>query len=82
MSEKPSTNLTGVVKKVIPSAVPGEPEKAEIAVEQADHLYRELRIENTLTDADGDPVKLKRGAQVEVTVEADPEDTVKTDENS
>jgi len=82
MSEKPSTNLTGVVQKVIPSAVPGEPEKAEIAVEQADHLYRELRIENTLTDADGDPVKLKRGAQVEVTVEADPEDTVKTDENS
>jgi hypothetical protein len=37
-------------------------------------LYREIRIENTLTDENGEPVGLKEGAQVEVTVEADSED--------
>jgi hypothetical protein len=29
-----------------------------------DHRYRELRIENTLTDEHGDDVKLKKGAHV------------------
>jgi len=52
------------------------PEKAEIAVEGADHLYREIRIENTLEDENGNQVKLKAGAQVDVTVEADSKDTV------
>lgn len=52
------------------------PEKAEIAVEGADHLYKEIRIENTLEDEQGRKVKLKEGAQVEVVVEADPKDTV------
>jgi len=64
------------LKKVIPSPHPDLPEKAEIAVEGADELYREIRIENTLTDEKGNEVKLKPGAQVEVTVEADPKDTV------
>jgi hypothetical protein len=32
--------------------------------------YRDLRIENTLTDEHGDEVKLKKGAHVEVTVTA------------
>jgi len=42
---------------------------------QADHLYREIRIENTLTDENGAKVRLKQGAEVEVTVEASPEGT-------
>ncbi len=73
MSEKPSTTLPAVVEKVIKSRTPGEPEKAQITVEGADHLYRELRIENTLTDENGDAVRLKPGAEVEVTIEAPPE---------
>jgi hypothetical protein len=66
----------GTVEKIIKSPFPEVPEKAEIAVEGADHLYREIRIENTLEDENGHKVKLKVGAQVDVTVEADPKDTV------
>jgi hypothetical protein len=75
MSEKPSTTLPGTVEKIIKPITPGDPEKAQIAIEGADHLYREIRIENTLTDENGDKVTLKQGAEVEVTVEAPPEGT-------
>jgi hypothetical protein len=71
MSEKPSTTLPATVERIIKPLVPSEPEKAQISVEGADHLYRELRIENTLTDENGDPVKLKPGAEVEVTIAAE-----------
>jgi hypothetical protein len=75
--EKPSTTLPGVVEKVIKPHDPRDPEKAQIVVEGADHLYREIRIDNTLSDANGEEVALKPGAAVEVTVAADPADTVK-----
>jgi hypothetical protein len=76
MSEKPSATLSATVEKIIKSPHPDEPEKAQIAVEGADHLYREIRIENTLTNEHGEEVSLKPGAQVEVTVEAEPEATI------
>jgi hypothetical protein len=76
MTEKPNTTMPGTVKKIIRPVHPDLPEKAEIAVEGADELYREIRIENTLKDDKGQEVQLKPGAQVEVTVEADPKDTV------
>jgi hypothetical protein len=76
MSEKLSTTLPGTVEKIIKSPSPSEPEKAQIAVEGADHLYREIRIENALTDDNGDKVRLKLGAEVAVRVEADAEATV------
>lgn len=75
MAEKSSTTRPGVVEKIIKPVVPEDPEKAQIAVEGADHLYREIRIENTLIDEKGKEVKLKEGAEVEVIVEADPKDT-------
>jgi hypothetical protein len=71
MNEKPSAILPGTVEKIIKSAIPNEPAKAQIALEGADHLYREIRIDNTLTRENGDEVSLKPGAQVEVTVEAE-----------
>ena len=71
MSEKASTVLQGTVEKIIKSPFPSEPEKAQIAVEGGDELYREIRIDNTLTDENGSEVSLKSGAQVEVTVEAE-----------
>jgi len=81
MTEKSSTILPGTVEKIIKSPYSDEPEKAQISVEGADHLYRELRIDNTLTNENGDEVSLKRGAHVEVTVEAAAEDTsLKIDE--
>jgi hypothetical protein len=75
MSDKLSTTLPATVEKIIKSPSPNVPEKAQITVEGADHLYRELRIENTLINEDGDTVHLKEGAEVEVTIEAEPEDT-------
>jgi hypothetical protein len=70
---KATATLPGKVEKVItPHPGSGEPEKAQIAVEGADHLYREIRVPNTLTDDHGKKVKLKEGADVEVKIEADP----------
>jgi hypothetical protein len=79
MSEKPSTTMSATVEKIIKPAFPADPEKAQIAVHGADQLYRELRIENTLTDENGDKVRLKPGAEVEVTIAADPSATAKPD---
>jgi hypothetical protein len=79
MSDKPTATLPGTVQKIIKPPHPDLPEKAEIAVEGADELYREIRIENTLTDEKGNEVKLKPGATVEVTVEAEPKDVVAKD---
>jgi hypothetical protein len=73
--EKATVTLPGTVEKIIPPLVPTQPEKAQIAVEGAEHLYREIRVENTLQDADGNEVSLKKGATVEVTIAADPEAT-------
>ena len=73
MSEKPSTTLPATVEKIIKSPDPRQPEKAQINIQRgADPLYQEIRIENSLKDENGRPVKLKEGAKVEVTVEATP----------
>ncbi|PYV57050.1 MAG: hypothetical protein DMG90_06210 [Acidobacteria bacterium] len=77
MTEKATATLPGRVEKIIKPMFSSEPEKAQISVEGADHLYREIRIENKLTDENGGEVKLKPGATVDVTVQADPEDTAK-----
>jgi hypothetical protein len=73
--EKVAVTLPGSVEKIIPPILPTEAEKAQIAVEGADDLYREFRIENTLQDPAGNPVALKVGAEVEVTIEAEPDAT-------
>jgi hypothetical protein len=70
MSENPSITLPAVVEKIIPSADPAEPDKAQInIVEGAEPLYQEIRIENVLIDENGEAVELKPGAEVQVTVE-------------
>jgi uncharacterized protein YfaS (alpha-2-macroglobulin family) len=76
MKAKPSMTRPGVVQKILKPGIPGLPEKAEIAVEGADDLYKEIRIENSLTDEKGEEVTLKRGATVDVTIEANANDTV------
>ena len=68
--EQPGTTMPGIVDKIIPSTLPSRSEKAQIAVDGPDRQYRDLRIENTLTDEHGDEVRLKKGAHVEVTVTA------------
>ena len=73
MPKKAKTVKPGKVQKIIRSPYRGVPEKAEIAIEGADELYKEIRIENRLEDANGNNVKLKPGAEVEVAVEAEPD---------
>ncbi len=75
MTENPSVTLPGTVEKIIKPVEPSEAEKAQIAIDGADELYREIRVENSLTDENGNQVRLKKGASVEVTVEAPPEAT-------
>jgi hypothetical protein len=76
MTEKATTIRPGTVQRIIKPPYSGQPEKAEIAVQGADDLYKEIRIENALIDKNGDEVSLKKGAHVEVKIEADPKETV------
>ena len=75
MAHKANATIPAVVEQIIKPPAPGVPEKAQIAIQGADHYYREIRIENSLTDKRGHKVGLKPGAEIEVTVEADPEAT-------
>ena len=68
--ETASVTLPGTVEKVIKSPDPSEPDKAQIVVEGADELYREIRIDNALQNEKGEEVALKPGTDVDVTVEA------------
>jgi hypothetical protein len=73
--KKANVTLPGTVEKIIPAIGDDIPEKAEIKIEGADDLFREVRIENTVIDGQGNPAKLKKGAEVDVTIEADKKDT-------
>jgi hypothetical protein len=76
---KASTKLPGTVEKIIkPHPGSSEPEKAQITVEGADHLYRELRVPNKLVDEDGNKVRLQPGTEVEVKIETDKVETEST----
>lgn len=70
MPENSSVTLPGKVEKIIPAVSRAEPETVQISVESAHHLYRDLRIDNTLTSENGDRVSLKLGSPVEVTISA------------
>jgi hypothetical protein len=76
MSANPAVTMGAKVQKIVKAPDPRIPDKAEIGIDGCDELYRETRIENTLTDADGRRVELKQGARVEVTVEAEAKDTL------
>jgi hypothetical protein len=69
--------LRGAVAKVVKPLLPNQPEKAEIEIDEADDLYREIRVDNELVDEDGEKAALKPGAKVDVILEADSDATVK-----
>lgn len=71
--EKATVTLPGTVEKIIPPVASDQPEKAQISVEGAEHLYKEIRVENVLQDKSGNEVSLKEGAKVDVTIEAEPD---------
>jgi hypothetical protein len=69
---KATTTFPAKVERVIiPHPHSGEPEKAQISLEGADHLYREIRVPNRLIDHNGNKVKLKQGEKIEVTIHAE-----------
>jgi hypothetical protein len=68
--------MLGKVQKVIKPAHPDDSEKAEIHIDEADDLYREVRVENVLENHKGQKVALKPGAEVDVIVEADSSATI------
>lgn len=74
---KKRKKMRGRVEKIIKPVSPMEPEKAQITIPQADDLYREVRVENVLTDESGEKASLKPGAEVDVIVEADSSATMK-----
>lgn len=69
--------MRGTVEKIIKPQLPNQREKAEISIEGADDLYREIRIENVVTGDKGDEAQLKPGAEVDIVVEADSSVTIK-----
>jgi hypothetical protein len=72
IAAQPSVIMPGTVDRIIASLRRSNPEKAQIAVDGAHRPHRNLRIDNTLLDEDGENVKLKKGARVSITVTADP----------
>jgi hypothetical protein len=70
ISEKPKTVMPGTVDKIIQFRTPRSRETAQISI-KGEPRYRELRVENSLTDEHGDEVKLTKGDHVEVTVTAE-----------
>jgi hypothetical protein len=74
---RPWKTVPDVVQKIVESVYPDQAEKIEISISAAEDLFREIRIENTLTDVDGQPVGLKTGAQLDGTFEAEAKDTAR-----
>lgn len=79
---KKRKKLRGTVEKIIESVIPSEPEKAQIGIDGADDLYREIRVENVVVADNGEKARLKPGAKVDVVVEADSSATTKMPERS
>lgn len=79
---KKRKRLRGTVEKIIEPVIPSEPEKAQIGIDEADDLYREIRVENVVADEKGEKARLKPGAKVDVVVEADSSATTKMPERS
>lgn len=69
MTDTTSTSLPGIVEETIPSSDPTGAEKAQIAIPGVDGLQK-IRIDNVLTMKNGDPVSLKKGAAVKLTIKA------------
>jgi hypothetical protein len=78
---KKRRKMGGTVEKIIKPVAPGEPEKAQISVEEADPLYREIRVENVVADEKGGKASLKPGADVDVIIEANSDATIRKPEN-
>jgi hypothetical protein len=74
---KKRKKLRGTVQKIIKPVHPNMPEKAQIEIKDGEDLYREIRVDNEVTDDHGEKAQFKEGADVDVIVEADTDATIK-----
>jgi len=58
--------MRGTVQRVLKPFLPSELEKVQISVDEAEELYREIRIENVLTDENGEKVQLKPALMIQI----------------
>ena len=70
---KKKKRLHGRVEKIIKPFAPNAPEKAQICIEEAEPLYREIRVENLVEDEGGRKARLKPKEEVDVVIEAEPD---------
>lgn len=54
---------------VIPSIDPLHPGLIEIAIDEADNLYREIRVENSGVDEQGTKTSLELGDELDIVME-------------
>ena len=71
MPEKPGVTQPGTVDKIIPAVSSKEADTVHIGLDTPHDLYREVRIDNTLTNESGGKVSLEPGEPVEVTITAE-----------
>jgi hypothetical protein len=64
MHRDAASSLPGTVEKVIKPMILGDAEKVEISIQSGDDPSQRIRIANTLMDAVGEAVALKKGAAV------------------
>lgn len=74
-SKKKRRRMHAKVTKVMPSMNGDGKESAQIDIHEADPLYREVRVENEMTDEEGKKTRLKPGEEVEVVIEAPADST-------
>lgn len=63
-----SVTLRGSVEKIIPPSSNKGSDTVQIVIEDAESLYREIRIANVLQAADGSVVALQPDSEVEITI--------------
>ena len=68
MEKESSVTLRGKVDKMIPGLVIGEPSRAPITIDEAEELYREIRVPSILTGVRGETVSLQLGDEVEILI--------------
>jgi len=61
--------LPAVAKNILKPLYPQEAERVEISIAEADELFREIRVENSFVDVEGNVLAIKAGAELNVRLE-------------
>lgn len=61
--------MSAVAKHTLKPLNPQEAERVEISIAEADELFREIRVENSFVDAEGNVLAIKAGAELNIRLE-------------